>query len=240
MFPSKIIALTLCVAVTSGCSTLTPSVTRTDTAALTATQVAPGQRDAQMLKQTAALEAATRDLVRKSTVQGAAIGAVAGCGLAAVTGAGKNQCLGGALAGGVVGAVVGNARGKAQVEKRVEIVSLSRVMPSLRDADAQMSLVGQNLPQMLAAQDAEIAALDSQLATGQITRAAHAARVGEIREVRETIAASLDLSAEQAREAHNALKGADAQGQDGLAWYLFKAQKLEKQAVSARGAISLL
>lgn len=239
MFRSKIIALFIATSAVAGCGSVTPMVSRNSVEPVAMEQV--GSMNAgRVVARAQELEAMSREILRRTTLQGAAIGAVAGCGLAAVTGSGTSKCVTGALAGGAVGAVAGNAVGQAQVKQRVEIVELSRVMPAVRDAGAKMELMQSDLPALLAAQKAEVAALDAGLADGSVTIEEHAARLSEMRDTRKQLAEALSLTAAQASQAHAALKSAEDQGQTGLAWYLLRIQNLEKKAVSARGTISLL
>ncbi|MCT4556900.1 MAG: hypothetical protein N4A61_02460 [Pelagimonas sp.] len=229
----------LAVLATAGCSTNLSGVTRQSTQEFTTTPVISTQQ-AQLHDQAVALDRMTRDLVRKSTTKGIMIGAAAGCGLAAATGAGGDKCLTGALAGGAIGGVIGHSAGKQQVKKRIEIVSLSRVMPSVRETRDQMALVKQGVPAFLSTQNSEVDALNSQLAAGTITQETHAARLDQIRESRRALAETLSLSAAQAQAALDALKDAKAQGQEGLDWYIHTVSNVEKDAVSARSSISLL
>lgn len=223
----------------AGCTApMSPEVTR---ASAPAFELSDDQVDmAHMQAQADALDHMTKDLVRKSTMKGTAIGALAGCGLAAMTGAGKNSCLKGALAGGVVGGIAGHVHGKAQVEKRVEIVSLSRVMPSIRAASGQASLVNRNVPGLIKAQNREIERMQLQVARGEMSKQQFDGYMTKIRADRQSLTNSLALSADQARQAREALEIAEDQGQQGLSWYIHTVSQVEEDAVSARSAISLL
>lgn len=204
-----------------------------------AVPVAQSQQERVLMDQATALDRMSKDLVRKATLNGAAIGALTGCGLAVVGGS-KNQCIQAALVGGAAGAVAGHAKGKAQVKKRVEIVELSRVLPSLRKTTTQLGLVSGGVDALIAEQNAEIKALKQQVATGQVSQEAFDARLSDIRLVRSELAQSLSLSASQAKQANLALQNAQAQGQTGVDWYISATQKLEQDSVSARAKLSLL
>ena len=67
------------------------------------------QQEAVLIDQAEALDKMTRDVIRSSTVNGALIGAVAGCGLTVVSAGNAKNCVGGLVAGGVVGAAVAPA-----------------------------------------------------------------------------------------------------------------------------------
>lgn len=237
MLRLKSILLVLCAMVLSACAqTKTPITSSMNRTALPAAQT---EQERAVMRQANALDRMSRDLVRKTTMKGAAIGAVAGCGLAVVGGA-KSKCAQAALVGGVIGGVAGNAAGKDQVKKRVEIVELSRVLPSLRETKEQMALVSQDVPSLIAQQDAEIASMQTQLAAGTLDQTSYDARLAEIRSVRSDLAQALSLSARQAKQAKEALLAAKAQGQTGVDWYIAETNKLEVEAVSARAQISLL
>ena len=160
--------------------------------------------------------------------------------MAVVTGSGKNSCLKAAVVGGAVGGVAGHASSKKEVKKRVEMVSLSRLKPSVVKARDQMALVDGDLDTILSAQNAELTALPDQVANGAMSAAQADARRAEIATYRADPAKSFSLSASQARDAHAALLDAKEKGQDGRDWYLMQAQKIEAEAVSARSQISLL
>lgn len=194
----------------------------------------------QMAQQTNALTNMTRDIIRKSTVEGLAIGAIAGCGLVVLSASNAKNCVTGALAGGAIGAVVGNANGKKQAANRVELVNPSALVRSIGKADDHMDVVTRDLPGLLAAQDAELALLNRQMTAGKITEAQYAKRFEVIKANREQLAHALSLSAAQANEAHKNLQDARAKGQSGLDWHLHATKSLARDATSARSAISLL
>lgn len=191
-------------------------------------------------EQAVALDQITRDLVRRATVQGAGLGAAAGCGLAVVAGSASKQCLTGALAGGAMGAIAGNTIGKQQVNQRVELVSLSKVTPTIAQAKEQLRQVETSLPTLLQAQSEDVLFLEARRLEGDISQADFEARIAEIKATRATLAQALTLSAEQAKQAHSALSAAQAQGQSGMDWHLMTISQLEQDALSARAQISLL
>ncbi|MGH1576135.1 hypothetical protein [Planktotalea sp.] len=193
-----------------------------------------------MMEQAGALTKMTRDIIRKSTVQGAAVGAVAGCGLAILSASNAKNCVTGVIAGGAVGALTGNAVGKKQAQNRVQLVSPSALVRSIGKADDRMDVVSRDLPGMLAAQDAELNTLTLKMAQGEITEAQYTQRFEVIKANRAQLAEALSLSATQANEAHRNLQEAQAKGQSGLDWHLSATKNLARDATSARSAITLL
>lgn len=196
--------------------------------------------EAQVASQAQALTQMSAQIIRKSTGKGAAIGALAGCGMVLLSAANAKNCLTGAAAGAVVGAVVGHANGQKQVAKRVELVSPSALVKSIGKANDEMEALTLDLPTVLAQQDAEIASLTRQLESGRIDTTIYAARTEQIRGTRAQIAEALTLTAAQANEANRNLQGAAAQGQTGLDWHMNATSALAKNAMSARASISLL
>lgn len=237
MLPAKILILFALVMSVAACGQ-TPSVSRNTSAlSFSATQ---GSTDDAMVEQAQALDKMTKDILRRATMRGAAIGAAAGCGLAVVSASEGGKCLMGALAGGAAGAVVGNAVGQRQVKERIEIVSLSRVTPAISGAQKQMAHLTETMPGLLETQDQEIADLNAARAAGEISAHTYDKRMTEIRTARAEVAEALTMSADQARAAKMALKDAGAKGQTGLDWHIMSIETLEDEAVSARSRISLL
>jgi len=193
-----------------------------------------------MQEQAAALSKMTQDVVRKSTLNGAALGAIAGCGLVVLNAANAQNCVAGALAGGLAGAAIGNASGHKQVEKRMQLVSPSDLVRTIGKSTDQVAQIEMSLPSLLAAQDIELAEMTQKLKQGEITEADYAAKADKIRQDRAELAQTLSLSAAQAQTAHNNLKDAAAQGQTGLDWHINATGFLAKDVMSARDTIDLL
>ncbi len=229
----------LAMIVMAGCVSQDP-VTRMSISPASATTQQVSQQETLLLSQAQALEQMSRDVVRKSTINGAVVGAVAGCGLTLLNAANAQSCVGGLLVGGAVGTVVGKARGERELKRRKQLVSPSALVRSLGKADDQMDRISMDLRSTLDKQDAELAALSKELETGRIQKADYTARRDAIRDARTEVAQALTLTATQARTAYENLQHAKAEGQSGLEWHLNATRKLEREATSARSAISLL
>ena len=191
-------------------------------------------------EQAVTLTQMTRDIVRKSTLNGAALGAVAGCGLAAVSTSNAGKCVGGLVAGAAAGAALGHAHGTTQASKRMQLVSPSALVRSIGKTSDQVAQIEMTLPSLLAAQDIELSDLTKQMEQGAITAATFAARADQIRADRSALSQALMLSAAQARTAYDNLKAAQAQGQAGLDWHINATRHLSEDVLSARSTISLL
>lgn len=229
------LSLAIVSALALGACATAPTVSRN--AAAVDLETMPLARQETALRQQAdVLTARTAEILRKSTLRGAGLGAAAGCGLGLATGAGATRCMGGALAGGAIGAVTGHAQGQAEVKKRIEIVDPSPLVSGIAKANSAMAGLQADLPAMIAAQDAELIRLRA-VNGGE---AAYQQRLAEIATMRERLFAALDLSSRQAQDTVAALRAAQDQGQDGLDWHVHQALRLGQDATSARSAISLL
>lgn len=225
------------VAVLGGCGAVRQDVTRSNADHLSFTQNA----DAVAIQEQAnALNLMADQLVRRSTLRGAATGAVVSCGLAALSVGGAQSCVAGAAAGGAVGAVLGRAKGEREVAQRVELVSANALVRSIRGMNGQMTGLQLGLPELLAEQDAELADLQIRRAAGAISQKEYEASVRAIRESRATIAEALTLTVEQTEVASRNMTEAMQQGQSGLDWHLSATNQLAREAHSARSSISPL
>lgn len=237
--PKVIPTLTLSIAL-SGCLPSNEPMFSSRGVAPETISVHNASNEIQMQDQALALKAMTRNIIRKSTLQGAAIGAFAGCGLVFISASNAKNCVTGAVAGGAIGAVAGAASGKKQAAKRVELVSPSALVRAIGKADDSMDIVSRDLPNLLKKQDTELALLSDRMKSGQISEEQYAHRFEVIKANRAQLAEALSLSAAQANEAHKNLQAAKVKGQTGLDWHLSATRNLARDATSARSAISLL
>lgn len=138
------------------------------------------------------LQQQTKNIIVRNTVQGAVVGAVAGCALMTVFGGGSpdpqgerrkfdaNDCARGAVIGGIVGGVGGNAVGRAAAEKNQELVKQDAILANLKGINAKLGSIQNRLSSVLSAQKAEIASLKRQRDANQITKSAYDARIRSI------------------------------------------------------------
>ena len=195
---------------------------------------------AQMDAQTTALNELSRWIVVQTTLKGAGIGAAVGCGLAVVSSGNAQTCITAAATGAVGGAIVGHVIGKREVERRIEKISPSAVVRTLRKTNAQMALVKTSLPSRLAQQEEVLAALELQRAAGAITPQNYAKYRADIAAERQAMAAALIETEGHATQAAANLRTAQEQGQTGLEWHINATSELAREASSARSSISLL
>lgn len=195
---------------------------------------------AQMDAQTTALNELSRRIVVQTTLKGAGIGAAVGCGLAVVSAGNAQHCIAAAATGAVGGAIIGHVSGKQKVERRIEKISPSAVVRTLRKTNEQMAEVKSSLPARLALQEEALATLELQRASGAITPKDYANARAEIAAERQAMAAALIETESHANQATQNLRAAQTEGQTGLDWHIGATSKLAKEASSARSSISLL
>lgn len=142
-------------------------------------------------KEVANLNRTTRNIVVKNILEGAAVGAAAGCVTAAVT---DNSCGQGALIGGGLGAIFGASVGNKAANAKREIVQADQTIAKLKGIDSRLGGVEANLKAVLRSQNSEISSLRRQLAAGQATKSSVDARISAINNNRQTISARLQDS----------------------------------------------
>lgn len=162
------------------------------------------------------LNQVTNNIIVRNTVEGAVMGALAGCGLVLILGGDGDDCAAGAVAGGVAGGIAGNQVGRAAAAKNVELVKRDQVLANLRGVSSKMNSVESNLRAVVKSQNAEISSLSRQLSAGQITKSSYNARVNAINSNRKTIDSALAVSERNIVKTRNEIKSASQQGQQGL------------------------
>ncbi len=243
MVGSRVLACVAIVTVVTGCAEkaapIASTMNRTATLRMDARAMSMTEAERQLEEQADALQSMTRDIVRKSTLRGAGVGAVAGCGLALLSATSATRCVGGAIIGGAAGGIAGNAIGKHRVNQRVQLIKRDDAARAISRASARMGTVKSRLSELIATQDAERAELKIKLARGLVTQEMYDGRIAAMQQNRAALAEALALSATQAAKARRLLLEAQRKGQDGLDWHLAAAQRLEANAISARSNIQL-
>jgi hypothetical protein len=196
----------------------------------------PAQMDAQAL----ALTELSRRIVVQTTIQGAGIGAAVGCGLAVVSAGNAQSCIVAAATGAAGGALIGRVTGQQEVQRRIEKISPSAVVRTVRKTNKQLALVTSSLPARLAAQEDVLTSLELHRATGAISAQDYANARASIAAERQALAAALIETEGHARQATSNLRAAQSLGQTGLEWHIGATSKLAIEASSARSSISLL
>ncbi len=220
----------------SACAISNESATRAQTDTLSFSALAP--ETVLVHQQAESLTRLSKEMIRKSTGKGAAIGAAVGCGLVLVSAKNAQKCLGGAVVGGAVGAVVGHEQGKRKVAKSVAKVSANDMFNTLKETETKVSEVRTSLPETLAKQDAILASLQAQRDAGKLSPKAYKEQVMQIHEARARLAEALDNSAKSARTSADNL-GVASLRQPELLWHIGAAKRLEQTAVSTHKQIKL-
>ncbi|MDE1130480.1 MAG: glycine zipper family protein [Ascidiaceihabitans sp.] len=198
------------------------------------------QHENTVSRQADALNGLSNDLVLASTIKGAKIGAVVGCGLAILSASNAKNCIVGAVTGGATGALIGHSSGKIQIAQRVELVNPNQLVRNIRKTNDTMEILTTSLPDLLEAQNEELEVLSFNRDMGTLSQEAYEKRYSEIQASRTALAESLSLSASQANLATNNLENAATRGQTGLEWHFGATKQIAEQAESARSSISLL
>jgi len=193
-----------------------------------------------VIDQVTALQQSADKLVQTSTVNGALVGSVLGCGLTVLSASNARNCVAGAVVGGVGGAFVGNRIGERRVAERVQLVAPDVIVRDLQAANAQVARIKADLPALIARQEGDLNRLTVQLINNEITQEVHDAGVAAIIQERADILDALTLSAQDARRASNNLRLAAANGQEDLDWQIEATSILADDIDSARSSFSML
>lgn len=193
-----------------------------------------------MTEQARALNAHANAIVRASTLKGAVIGAAVGCGLSVLSASSAGNCITSAAVGAAGGAVIGNIAGKKDVKRRVTLASPNALVRNLRKANDNLASIQTSLPDLLAAQDAELNRLSLSFAAGQVSKQAHDTRVKAIRDDRAKLAEALLMTAQQSQKAATNLRAAAQAGHSGLDWHISATDQLARDSLSSRSSINLL
>lgn len=213
---ASMVSSTLAIA---GCTDVSNSGTGGTTTAASAKSLSSSGKTAaerDLEKQVQNLDTVTRNIVVSNTVQGAALGALAGCGLALMLGGDGGDCARGAVAGGVVGGVAGNQVGQAAAEKKREMVQRDQVLAKLKGVSAKLDDVEVKLQSVLKSQNAELASLRRQVQANQVSQTDYNTRLKAINSNRQTVQSGLAKSEANIVKTRQEIQSATKQGQSGL------------------------
>ncbi|WP_424980026.1 hypothetical protein [Leisingera sp. S232] len=186
------------------------------------------------------LNQVSRNIIVKNTLEGAAVGALAGCGLALLLGGDGGDCAAGAAAGAVVGGVGGHAVGAKTAKKNEEIVRTKEVVANLSQVSTRLNSVEAKLRNVLSSQSAEIRSLKRQLQAGQVSESAYKTRVRAINSNRSAVQASLAKSEQNMVNAKGQIAQARSQGQPGLAQASQAAESNRRRLARTRATIKAI
>lgn len=185
------------------------------------------------------LNKVTQNIVVSNTVQGAVVGAIAGCGLVLLLGGNGNDCAKGAVAGGVVGGVAGNQVGQTAAQKKRELVQRDQVLANLKGVSAKLDGVEGKLHAVLKSQDAELASLRRQVKANQVSQSAYNQRLNAINANRKAVDAGLATSETNIVKTREEIKTAKAQGQSDLGTVDAAAASTQQRLARNRKLIAL-
>lgn len=185
------------------------------------------------------LNKVTQNIVVSNTVQGAVVGAIAGCGLVLLLGGNGNDCAKGAVAGGVVGGVAGNQVGQTAAQKKRKLVQRDQVLANLKGVSAKLDGVEGKLHAVLKSQDAELASLRRQVKANQVSQSAYNQRLNAINANRKAVDAGLATSETNIVKTREEIKTAKAQGQSDLGTVDAAAASTQQRLARNRKLIAL-
>jgi len=238
MSAPRFVVLVVAVSALSACGQSAPIAARSDHAALVFYN--DHVEEGSVAQQLEALQALADDLVVKSSVNGALVGAAMGCGLAVVSTGNVSKCATSAAVGAAGGAIAGRAAGQQSVKRRIALVSEPEVSRGLRTTARQLETLRTDLPKTLRAQENRLNDLMMQRASGEISQAEHDRGVAKVKAERAALAEALSLSEADMRRAARNLQTAAKRGQSGLDWHIRTANQLADDVASQRSSISLL
>jgi len=181
-----------------------------------------------------ALRTMADDLVRASTLRGAGVGAVAGCGLAIISENELQRCVVGAIAGGAGGALIGAKIGERNVARRVAVATPEELSRKLIQTQSQLNHLKGDLPKILAHHENTLNKITVQYARGELSDQEHRLALLEIEKERSDLTEALTISARDLRAVERNIQSAVAVGQSGLEWHMTTAQKLSADVGSMR------
>jgi len=152
------------------------------------------------------LNQVTRDIVVNNTIQGALAGAAVGCVLAHLN---NGSCGRGAVAGGLFGGVAGNQVGQQAAEAKRDLVQADQTIAKLKNVNARLGSVEEQLRAVVSRQNSEISSLRRQLAAGQVSKSSYDARISAINNNRQTVIAGLAKSENNVAEERALLVSAE-------------------------------
>lgn len=182
----------------------------------------------------------TGDIITRNTIQGVAVGAIAGCGLVLLMGGDGSDCAKGALVGGAVGGVAGNAAGRAAANANKELIKRDRLIADLKGVSTRLNGVESNLNSVLRSQNAEIKSLNRQLTSKQVSQSSYNERMRAINSNRKVVSGELLKSEQNIVKTRNEIRAAQQQGQQGLASADRAAASNQARLAKTRKQIQLL
>ena len=145
-------------------------------------------------KEVKSLSQQTKDIIIRNTIDGAVVGAAAGCFMVLLMGGDEKDCAQMAVAGAVVGGAAGNSVGKAAAQKNTELVKKNKILDNLKGINSRLGSIQTKLSTVLASQNSEIVSLKRQLDAKQISSSSYNSRLRSIKENRAVVANSLQAA----------------------------------------------
>lgn len=158
----------------------------------------------------------SKDIVARNTMQGAAMGAAAGCVLELLMGGDTDDCVRSAAAGAVAGGVVGYGAGQEAANANKKLVEQKEVIAKLSGINQKLGGVETRLRSVVSQQNAELASLRRQVSAGQISKSVYDARARGVNSNRQAVQAALQETSGQVDGAYKNLVTLEEDGAGNL------------------------
>ena len=169
-----------------------------------------------LLAEAKSLTQQSKDIVARNTIDGAAVGAAAGCAIQLLLGGDADDCLKGAAVGAVAGGAVGYGAGKEAAKANTKLVEQKEVIAKLSGINQKLSGVETRLRSVVSQQNAELASLRRQVSAGQISKSVYNARARGVNSNRQAVQAALQKTSGQVDGAYKNLVALEKNGAGNL------------------------
>ena len=173
--------------------------------------------ESKLLAETKSLNRQSKDIVARNVVEGAVMGAAAGCALSLLLGGDADDCAEGAAMGAVAGGAVGYGAGKEAANANKKLVEQKEVIAKLSGINQKLGSIETRLRSVVRQQNAELASLRRQVSAGQISESAYKARVLGVNSNRRAVQEALQKTSARVDGAYKNLVALEKDGAGNLA-----------------------
>lgn len=154
----------------------------------------------------------SKDIVVRNAIEGAMVGAAAGCAFALILGGDADDCADNAAVGAIAGGAIGYGAGQEAAKANRKLVDQKAVISKLSGINQKLGGVETRLRSVIRQQNAELASLRRQVSAGQISESAYKARVRGVNSNRQSVKAALRKTSGQVDGAYNNLVALEKDG----------------------------
>ncbi|WP_391480708.1 hypothetical protein [Nereida sp. NH-UV-3] len=172
--------------------------------------------EGRLLAEAKSLSRQSRDIVARNAIEGAVIGAAAGCALSLLLGGDADDCKDGAIVGGVAGGAVGYGAGKEAAQANKKLVEQKQVIAKISGINQKLGSIESRLRSVVRQQNAELSSLRRQVSAGQISESIYKARARGVNSNRRAVRAALQNTSGQVNGAYKNLVALEKDGAGNL------------------------